>query len=107
MESSIVPAMETKTEDLLEQMKAKADEDLASNDRQFTKNVNRLKAQHESFAQEVAQSQSSYNAVQQAADEIRSKLLASSSQEPQYQNLNVSIPFRCFHSVSANSILFK
>ena len=68
-------------------MKAQAEKQMVANDRQFTKNVNRLKQQHESFAQEVAQNQSTYNPVQQAAEELRSKL-ASHSQQVQYQNLD-------------------
>lgn len=88
IEECVVPAMVQKNEKDLEQSKVKGEAQLVANDRQFTKNVNRLKAQHESFAQEVAQNKSSYNPVQQAADEIRNKL-AKSANQVQYQNLDV------------------
>mmetsp|Transcript_10765 Transcript_10765/g.27101 ORF Transcript_10765/g.27101 Transcript_10765/m.27101 type:complete len:99 (-) Transcript_10765:16-312(-) len=81
--------MERKSEHDLAQMRARAEQEMTDKDRQFTRDVNRLRMQHESYAKEVEASQNSYNAVQQAADEIRAKLKANASQQgQQYQNLN-------------------
>jgi len=87
VEESVVGAMERKNERDLKSMKAKTEEVLKVKEVEFHRNVNRLKQQHESFAQEVAQSQNSYSAMQQAADEIRAKLAGSTKEEPKYKSL--------------------
>ncbi len=76
--------MERKSERDLAQMRARAEQEMTSRDRQFRGDVNGLGMQHESYGKEVEASQGSYNAVQQAADEIRAKLATTSHQGQQY-----------------------
>lgn len=100
IERSVVGAMERKNERVLEDMRRDQHKQAQESQRLYEKNVTRLKQHHESIAHEVAQSQSSYSAVQKAADEIRAQL--SNTQQQQYQNLD-DVPLESWGKEQLNS----
>ena len=87
VDGALVGAMVEKNERDLRELERQEELGLRAKEREIQRDVDRLRLQHESVAREVAQGQSSYNAMQHAADELRAKLAAQNGSQQQYTDL--------------------
>ena len=87
IEGALVGAARRRQESEVEEVRSRAQQQLKRSEREFHENLDRLRRQHESFAEEVAESQKSYSATTRAADELRAKLAGTSGTQ-QYTNLD-------------------
>ena len=87
IEGALVGAARRRQDSEVEEVRSRAQQQLKRSEREFHENLDRLRRQHESFAEEVAESQKSYSATTRAADELRAKLAGTSGTQ-QYTNLD-------------------